>query len=146
VNFMPISPDKIDRLHAQLLSSGLQQKDNALWQVIDQLINAMRDSLVLATAASSGGGSGGGTTNTKVTNIYPLVDFGINEPGEDGFGYPGRDGVAGLQGPAGNPGAPGYDGTDGVDGDAGVPGPQGFPGSIGPTGFPGQPGFDGNDG
>ncbi len=35
--------DKLDRLRTQLVTSGLQRKDNPLFQVINQLIGYLRD-------------------------------------------------------------------------------------------------------
>ena len=52
---------KLDRLKSQLMTSGLQQKDNSLFQVINQLIDALRQfeisiTGITATSSSSGGG------------------------------------------------------------------------------------------
>jgi len=59
---MAITPQAIDRLQATLLTSGLQQTNQALYQVINQLIQAARDSLsgVQAINTTIGGGGGSG--------------------------------------------------------------------------------------
>lgn len=63
-----ISAAVIDRLKAQLLTSGLSQKDAATFQVINQLIDAVREALVVTVAApSSGSGGGAPTTATYLT-------------------------------------------------------------------------------
>ena len=41
---MSVQP-KLDRLKSQLLVSGLQQKDNPLFQVVNQLINSVEQSI-----------------------------------------------------------------------------------------------------
>lgn len=57
---MAITPEAIDRLKAQLLVSGYQQKNNPLFQVINQLIDAVRQSIADTQAITGGGSSGGG--------------------------------------------------------------------------------------
>lgn len=99
----------LDRLKSQLLTSGLQERNQALYQVINQLIDFLRQSINLTSAqitalTPSGGGSGGGTIITNANGI-PL----------DGF-----------------------DGTDGEMGPPGQQGPRGFQGPIGPPGFDGE--------
>jgi hypothetical protein len=47
----------LDRLKSTLLTSGLQKKDNNLYQVINQLIEAVR-TFQLTVIGSSGGGGG----------------------------------------------------------------------------------------
>jgi hypothetical protein len=111
-----ITPEAIDRLKSQLLTSGLSQRDQPLFQVINQLIDAVRGSLNLATSALDSAGTGGGTS-------------GI-----------------GPQGPMGTTSVPCLDGENGIDGDPGITGATGFPGSQGIQGFPGLPGFDGEQG
>jgi len=61
--------DVIDRLKAQLLTSGLSQKDNATFQVINQLIDALRG--VISGSISSGSSGGGGLIATA-----PIVTWG----------------------------------------------------------------------
>lgn len=58
----------LDRLKATLMTSGLQQKDNALFQVISQLIDAVRQFVIsTGTITGSGGGSGGLLNATYLT-------------------------------------------------------------------------------
>lgn len=51
---------KLDRLKSQLMTSGLQQKDNSLFQVINQLIDFLR-LLQISTGAAIGSGGSSGT-------------------------------------------------------------------------------------
>lgn len=99
---------QLDRLKAQLLTSGLQQRNQALYQVINQLIDTMRQGLndvesqinniVNINTPPSGG--------TIVTNGNPMVRDG--EDGIDGFdGMPGLRGLNGIAGPMGPPGIDG---------------------------------------
>lgn len=143
------------RLRSQLMTSGLQQKDQALFQVINSLIGAI-DILIK-------------NTNVTAQNVSNLVssgsnnqDFGARIPGimgmdgEDGIdgmsipgsqGIPGSAGAIGAGGPAG-PTTIGPMGIDGADGDDGmpIPGSQGIQGIIGLTGPPGQNGRNGING
>ena len=57
---------QLDRLKAQLLTSGLSQKNQPLFQVINQLIDAVRQGFTEtdnAISGGSGGGGGGGLAN-----------------------------------------------------------------------------------
>ncbi len=122
---------QIDRLKSQLLTSGVQQQNQALFQVIDQLINSLRATAQDVNNITSGGG-GSSSTVINITNGAPtLVAFdGID--GQDGIsnlpGPIGPIGPNGAQGNAGMPGFPIYDGLDGEDG-FGFPGIQGSAGS-----------------
>src|SRR5215203_2984798 len=77
---------QLDRLHSQLLTSGLSQKNNPLFQVIDQLIKAIRQGVdelqgeIVAITATSGP-TPPAVTTTNVTGFPPL-----NEPMEDDIG------------------------------------------------------------
>lgn len=51
-------PVDFSRLKAQLLISGLQQRDKPLYQVIDQLITAFIDLNTIVSALSTGSGTG----------------------------------------------------------------------------------------
>lgn len=66
-----ITPEAIDRLKSQLMTGGLNQKEPALFQVINQLIDATRQALVgvvtINTTISGGGGSGAPLTSTYLT-------------------------------------------------------------------------------
>ncbi len=57
---------QLDRLKAQLLTSGLSQKNQPLYQIIRDLINAIRQSVdEIAEAAGIPGGGGGSTLFDK---------------------------------------------------------------------------------
>jgi len=49
---MAVSPD-LDRLKSQLLTSGLQQTNNPLYQVINQLINSIKQLQAFTSSGSS---------------------------------------------------------------------------------------------
>lgn len=133
-----MADNSIKRLKSQLLKSGLQVKDQALFQVIDQLINALSvtTDAVFGTGGSSGGGGGGGATNTAsyatVNNeqvdlpnsrqIYPGPGIEFNDQGQKlvitaaiPFGMD-----SGGEGEDGPPGPPGKDGPIGPPGPAGT--------------------------
>jgi hypothetical protein len=143
---------RLGKLKSTLLKSGIQQENQPLYQVINQLLDA-----VIAFAegdidisAISGGGGGGGATTT-ITGGIPGID---GEAGADGeIGPPGQrgiDGAAGTTGAQGPIGPPGLQGEEGPEGDFfPIPGPigaQGPTGSQGIQGLQGPPGFDGIDG
>lgn len=67
--------DSINRLKSTLLSSRIQQSNQPLFQVINQLIDALKDTTATVERASSGGGIG----NTTIENITNLTQF-INSP------------------------------------------------------------------
>lgn len=166
---MAIQPSQLDRLKAQLLTSGLQQKDNTLFQVINQLIDALRQSIIATTQQLSGSASGVSGQSFVTTNddtpilphssqiiagqgiqfnkgggkliVSAVVPFPKN--GEDG--KDGKSGPQGLQGIQGIQGKPGKDGTNGEDGKLG-PVIQGIQGLQGIQGIPGKKGIDGEDG
>lgn len=99
----------LDRLKSQLLTSGLQERNQALFQVINQLIDFLRQSInltasqITAITSSTSGGSGGGTIITNGA-VMPLD----GEDGADGIpGIPGPQGIQGLIGPMGPPGIDG---------------------------------------
>lgn len=74
---------QLDRLKSQLLTSGLQQRDNATWQVINQLIDFLRQSTnELQIQIEEGGGSGDGITEltTDVVAIGPGVSVATIQP------------------------------------------------------------------
>ena len=136
-----ITPEVIDRLHANLLTSGVQQQNQALFFVIDQLINAVRQSLSNVQALTGGGGGGGGgilgqsfltmdPDSATLPNSAQFVthNLNINRSGNKFT----------VNAPIPYP----RDGEDGEMGMIGPPGIQGIPG-IGLTGPPGPPGMDG---
>lgn len=121
----------IDRLKAQLLKSGLQVKDQVLFQIINQLIDAI--SLVTDSTSSLTGGSGSGTlsqsfatVNNEQANLansrqlYPGAGIQFNNQGQKliisgayplpDFESPDFDAnipLPGIQGPIGPTGAAG---------------------------------------
>lgn len=108
---MAIIP-QLDRLQAQLLTSGLSQKNNALYQVIDQLIKALRQGLneveaqVVAITPPAVVPTGG----TIITSSMPMGDIGDdNQETEWQWGPPGLKGDTGAQGLQGPPGMDGED-------------------------------------
>jgi hypothetical protein len=130
---MATMPD-LDRLKSQLLTSGLQQKDFPLYQVIDQLIQAVRQTIdtiddALGISGSTPGSAFGQSfatiANEKTTlpssrrlvagpgisfndNFNNLVISGAPIPGSDGIeGEEGPMGMIGPQGPRGATGAAG---------------------------------------
>jgi hypothetical protein len=63
---MAINVQSLDRLKAQLLTSGIQEKNQALYQVINLLIDTVRQGFSETNAAvftPSGGGIPGGIIN-----------------------------------------------------------------------------------
>lgn len=103
---------QLDRLKSQLLTSGIQQQNQPLYQVINQLIDALRQAINLQAGQI-----------TDIINTPSPVTIGpIGPPGLDGFdGVDGEIGPSGIQGPIGPQGAagqsniPGFDGIDGLD-------------------------------
>ncbi len=154
----------LDRLKAQLLSSGIQQENFALFQVISQLIQFVRDQITQTNAAISGGGSDGGPglagasylTKDRETATLPnsrqeLPGAGIQFNDSPGYRrivstalpfFPEQEqidessniGLPGIQGPQGLVGERGIPGLDGLDGE---PGESLIPGPQGPIGPPG---------
>lgn len=92
------------RLKTQLLNTGLQQKDNPLYQVILSLIGALES---LETTVNSGGG-GSATTNNINNTINQILGgaaFDVQD-GQDSYvpGPAGPQGIQGMQGPPGREG------------------------------------------
>lgn len=124
------------RLYQALLNTGLQNKDNPLYQVIYQLIGALTAAqTTINTLVSS---SSSTTNNTsQINNIYQI--FGSDDGGGDADIIPGSKGDTGLTGATGATGPEGvmaYYGLDGEDGETypSQQGPQGNPGTTGSTG------------
>jgi hypothetical protein len=109
---MAIIP-QLDRLKAQLLTSGLSQRNNALFQVINQLIDALRQGInelegQITIINTPSPGSGGGTI---VTSAAPLGDINSSDESNDDWNW-GPQGKQGIQGNIGLQGPPGMDGED----------------------------------
>ena len=129
---MALTPQVFARLKSQLLNTGLSQKDQPLFQVINQLIDNLQATAneVSAVTSGSSGGLGGATFYTKdeeggLPNSSQLL------PGQ---------GIEFLHAPSGRtvihtalpflPGS-GEDGEPGFIGPPGVQGPQGVAGVAG---------------
>jgi hypothetical protein len=122
---MTLKQVNLSRLQSQLLTSGIQQTNNALYQVITQLLFALiqeQKNLIIVENERSGSG---GTVVNQVSHTFSILD---GYQGEDGL--PGIPGVMGLTGPAGSGGSGGGGNTiiltdgnqDGLDGLPGNPG------------------------
>jgi Collagen triple helix repeat (20 copies) len=98
------------RLYSALLNTGLQQKNNPLYQVIYDLIGAVAGINKQANTTASGGNPGPQGIQGKMG--LPGVD-GID--GEDAPVIQGATGATGSQGSQGFQGIPGLDGSDGDD-------------------------------
>lgn len=109
---MAIIP-QLDRLQAQLLTSGLSQKNPALFQVIDQLIKALRqginevESQVIAITPAPGPSPTPGTTIISGMPLGGISDD--NEETDWNWGPPGLKGDIGVAGPIGPAGLDGED-------------------------------------
>lgn len=96
---------QLDRLKAQLLTSGLQQRNQPLFQVINQLIDAVRQGVdelnsAIITINNTGGG-GSGSTIISSGGLFARD----GEEGPEGMqGPPGPQGLQGIAGPMGPPG------------------------------------------
>lgn len=136
---MAITAEAIKRLKAQLLTSGVRQRDQALFQVVDQLIDAVTQSITGVQTLTGGGGGGGGgilaQTFTTVNNdqatlpnsrqLWPGQGINFNNQGQKLV----IDAVIPFP-------------RDGEDGEMGMIGPPGIQGIMGPIGPMGPPGFD----
>lgn len=168
-------PD-ISKLKATLLTSGLQQKNSALYQVIDQLIlflqqlgNFVDNSI--GPASGSSGSLAGPTylTQNNETGSLPnsrqlMAGAGIElNPAPNGRmvimtalpilmdsgGEGGEDGPPGPPGAAGINGAPGPAGSNAISffyAFDGIDGEDGFVGTPGPAGGAGTQGIQGQPG
>jgi hypothetical protein len=166
---------QLDRLKSQLLTSGIQQENIALFQVINQLIDYIRATTTTIQASIGGGGGGGGlgltgatylTKNKEVAlsnSLQELAGAGIQfndangrrivsvarpfvvESEQNEDSFPGFP-IKGDKGDRGLVGI-GIPGIDGLDGEDGSV--VAIPGPTGPQGNignTGMPGFDGFDG
>lgn len=88
------------RLLAQLQNTGLAIKDNPLFQLLFQMLNAMAAINSEVNGFTASGGSSGGTTN--ITQIIQQLNLGSGSDGDssgDGIsipGPPGQDGANGM--------------------------------------------------
>lgn len=130
---------RLDKLKSQLLTSGVQQSNQPLWQVISQLIDSLKEVNAATINQISGGGGGGGLSNqTYLTHQNDLVALPNSRQLWPGFGIQLNDqGQKIVIGAALPFGLDGQDGEDGFIGPPGLIGPQGLSGSAGPMGPPG---------
>ena len=68
---------KLDRLKSQLMTSGLQQKDNALFQVINQLIDFLR---IISISASTNSTAIAGNFASKNSDFLTWSDQASSLP------------------------------------------------------------------
>ncbi len=98
---------QLDRLKSQLLTSGLQQRNQALYQVINQLIDVLRQGL--DDVESQINNIVNINTPSPAGTIITNGGFAMRD-GEDGIdGFDGMPGLRGLNGIAGPMGPPGMD-------------------------------------
>jgi hypothetical protein len=124
----------LDRLKSQLQTTGLQQSNIQLYQIISQLIDSLRQSVNLTTVGlASLNAAVSAAIPTPITQVVLGTPFSIDgidglegEIGPPGIGTRGIDGLIGKNGI----GIPGMDGEDGLDSAI-------YPmGSSGPSGLP----------
>lgn len=170
-----LTPETIDRLKAQLLTSGLSQQNQALFQVINLLIDATRQALFNSQQITGGGSGGGGLlggtflTSADETGslpqsrqvlpgsgiqfqdtpgrriIHAAIPFGMDSGGEGEDGPPGPPGRDGVAGAPGPAGANAVSQLYAFDGIDGEDAPI-LPGPTGPQGIQGQTGSAGQQG
>lgn len=144
-----LNPTKIREWlrHTELHNSN-EQKDVALFQVIDALLQTLDRTEKLAKSNLADiQNITNNVTGSSENNPFPL--FGLDgQDGEDGLdgligprGATGASGSIGINGLNGNPGQDGLDGEDGED--SYIPGPQGLQGNTGASGAVGARGVDG---
>lgn len=114
---MSVTAEVIDRLKAQLLTSGLSQKNSSLYQVINQLIDALRQGLneiETQVAAITPGPTV--TSGTTIISGMPLSSISDDNQETDWNwgpqGLKGDTGATGATGSTGPTGPPGMDGED----------------------------------
>jgi hypothetical protein len=83
------------RLKAILLNTGLQQKDQPLYQFLNSLTDK-----VVALSAAANSSSGGGSGSSSITNITNIIQQIIGGDGDSGINdvIPGPAGAAGAEG------------------------------------------------
>ncbi len=116
---MPFDPS---RLHSALLNTGLQSKDNPLYQVIHQLIGVTDESSKSISSINN-------AVITNTTNINNIIDSNsLIRPTNMMFPEDGLDGESSfISGPTGPIGLQGLQGPPGEDGDDGGNNPFVFP-------------------
>lgn len=107
---MSITSEVIDRLKAQLLTSGLSQKNSSLYQVINQLIDALREGLneIETQVAAITPPASTPTSGTTILSGMPLGAISDDNQETDwNWGPQGLKGDTGPIGPIGPQGTQG---------------------------------------
>lgn len=132
-----LNAQTVSRLKGQLLTSGLQQKDQPLFQVINLLIDSLGAIGIEAQAAIGGGGGGGGLLNadylTHENNQASLPNSRLLLPGSGVTIH--KNGQSVIVGAAP---IPWHDEGEEPEIVIPLPGIQGPRGLIGPIGMPGM--------
>lgn len=104
-----IDDSYLENLLVQLNGTGLQQKDQKLYQYLLRLLRGTEQIAVLVAAINTSSGS-------SVVNNYITKQFldAFSSDGQDGLTIPGPAGATGSTGASGI-GIPGQDGNDGSD-------------------------------
>lgn len=132
---MALSPEILDRLKTNLLTSGLQNRDNPLYQVINQLIDYIKQMNLVVV----------GSISNPVTIEQTILQQFMGLDGGNGGGD--SESIIAIPGPIGSSGAPGTQGPMGQMGAIIFPPDaedgQMFPPIVGPQGNPGPTGSNG---
>src|SRR5688572_16895530 len=99
---------RLAEIKAVLLTSGVQQTNNPLWQAINQLLDYL---IKFENDTTAGIAAAGGSTTIAQQLVQPLIQEIV--AGDDFIPIPGPQGRIGEQGLLG---PPGFDGEDGLDG------------------------------
>lgn len=135
-----MSKISISRLRTVLMNTGLQTKDNSLFQIINQLIGELAGlEELLSGLIITGGGSGSTNINTIIAGALTGDNNGMSSDEYQSMLIPGARGATGANGISGNS-ILGMDGSDGIDAYP-IPGARGIDGK---DGIP-IPGIDGLD-
>lgn len=136
-----LSPQTISRLKSQLLTSGLQQKDQPLFQVINLLIDSLSGLAVGVNTFTGGGGGGGGLANadyiTHLNNQASLPNSRLLTPGSGVTIH--KNGTSIIVGSAPIPWSDDREEPEIVIPLPGIQGPRGFTGLQGPPGLDAEP-------
>lgn len=139
-----MATDKLSRLKAQLLTSGLSRTDRPLCQVIEQLIDSLQNMTneLVSSGVIGGGGGGGINSGTVLTADDETTTLPNSRQLLEGSGIQFNDAQSGRRFISSvSPFA-----FDGLDGDEGLIGPSGIQGIQGIQGIPGTSGSGGGSG
>ncbi len=118
----------LDRLKSQLQTTGLQQKNFPLYQVINQLIDSLRQNIDFTSEALAA------LTSIITPPVPPLHTIATGVPYLIPEECPPESNLISIPGPRGIIGPQGIPGLDGEQGEEGPMGWQGPQGPVGPTG------------